>query len=458
MFGLTNGEGNHGEDVKELWWYLDATPTHSYMKMLYKYPQVCFPYNELVAENGRRRGQNLPEFEIADTGAFDEGRYFDVTVEYAKESPCDFLMRVTIVNQAAAAATLHVLPQLWARNTWSWETDSVRPQLRLDATDAVLAIRAGAMDMRFAALQDATFLFCENDTNPNRLFGIEATGHFKDGINDWLVAGATAAVNPNGVGTKCAAHAKLHLDAGASAVLRFRFAPADADAMGVPAFEQTIATRVAEADAFHAAVQHGITDPDARAVQRQALAGMLWSKQYFEYDVQRWLQGDPMQPPPPRERRHGRNSDWQHLNNADIVSMPDKWEYPWYAAWDLAFHCVTLALIDPEFAKGQLVLLTREWYMHPSGQLPAYEWAFGDVNPASSVWPPWGDGVVPLAVEFGPREIDRLHLLFAHQDSLWVNVGVNLAAYLQTGLGGRGADQFDDHRMADQRLAAPVLR
>ena len=385
MFGLNNEEGNHGEDVKELWWYLDATPTHSYMRLLYKSPQARFPYDDLVAENGRRKGQNKPEYEIADTGVFDDGRYFDITVEYAKAAPRDILMRITVTNHGPQAAALHVLPHLWARNTWAWDAGCERPLLRLDA-GSVRAARAGAPAMRFSALQDAQFVFCENETNPRRMFGMQASGFFKDGINDWLVGNDTAAVNPACEGTKCAAVTKLLLAAGATTSLRFRLAPVDAAAIDAAAFDQVMASRLAEADQFYAALQRDMADPDARLVQRQALAGMLWSKQYFHFDVTRWLKGDPAQPVPPPERRRGRNSDWKHLNNADIVSMPDKWEYPWYAAWDLAFHCVTFALIDPEFAKGQLILLTREWYMHPNGQLPAYEWAFGDVNPPVHAW------------------------------------------------------------------------
>ncbi len=389
MFGLNNNEGNHGEDVKELWWYLDGTPTHSYMRMLYKYPQAAFPYDDLVAENGRRRGQNRPEYEIADTGVFDHGRYFDVMVEYAKAAPSDILMRVTITNRGPDAASLHVLPHLWARNTWSWDIGAARPSLRLESSGAVLAARPGAPDMRFEALQDAKFLFCENETNPRRMFGMDAAGFYKDAINDWLVGGDAAAVNPACIGTKCAAHSEISVPPGGRAVLRFHLSPLDAEAFDCAAFDAMFATRLAEADAFYSALQAGMTAADARLVQRQALAGMLWSKQYFRFDVRRWLHGDPAQPTPPATRRHGRNSDWQHLNNADIISMPDKWEYPWYAAWDLAFHCVTFALIDPEFAKGQLVLLTREWFMHPNGQLPAYEWAFGDVNPPVHAWAAW---------------------------------------------------------------------
>jgi hypothetical protein len=389
MFGLNNGEGNHGEDVKELWWYLDGTPTHSYMRLLYKYPQAAFPYHDLVAENGRRKGRNLPEYELADTGVFDEGRYFDVTVEYAKAAPRDILMRVTIVNRGPEPADLHVLPQFWARNSWAWEPDGKRPLLKLGEDGSVEATRAGAPDMRFSALQDAQFVFCENDTNPYRLFGLQVPGFFKDGINDFLAGGNAAAINPARQGTKCAAVTTLTLAAGASATLRFRLAVSDADAIDAAGFDAVFKARIEEADQFYGVLQREIADPDARLVQRQALAGMLWSKQYFHFDVRRWLKGDATQPAPPAPRKSGRNSDWQHLNNADIVSMPDKWEYPWYAAWDLAFHCVTFALIDPEFAKGQLILLTREWYMHPNGQLPAYEWAFGDVNPPVHAWAAW---------------------------------------------------------------------
>ena len=386
MFGLTNSEGNHGEDVKELWWYLDATPTHSYMRQLYKYPQAEFPYAELLNENGRRKGRNLPEYEIADTGVFREDRYFDVTVEYAKAAARDILMRVTVTNHGPDASELHIFPQLWARNTWSWQEDSVRPQLRLDGSGTVVATRPGAVPMRFSALQPVKFLFCENDTNVRRLFGMDAPGFFKDGINDHLVHRADDAVNPLNEGTKCAAHCTTLLGPGETVILRYRMAPAAARSIEAAAYDSLFTDRITEADEYYNAIQCGIADPDARAVQRQALAGMLWSKQYYHFDVRRWLAGDPAQPTPPAARRTGRDSGWAHLNNADIVSMPDKWEYPWYAAWDLAFHCVTLALVDAAFAKGQLILLTREWYMHPNGQLPAYEWAFSDVNPPVHAW------------------------------------------------------------------------
>ncbi|MFC6789670.1 glucosidase [Methylobacterium komagatae] len=386
MFGLTNEEGNHGEDMKELYWLLDGTPTHSYMRMLYRYPHAAFPYAELVAENRRRKGRDMPEYELADTGVLAENRCFDVTVEYAKAAPDDVLMRVSVVNRGPEAAEIHVLPHLWSRNTWSWREDPKRPLLRLVEGPSVEATRAAGPCRLFRALQPAEFLFCENETNTARLFGVSGSYHPKDAINDDVVAGTRTRVNPLHEGTKCAALSRHTLMAGETIVLRYRLSPADAPGLDDAGFEAVFARRVAEADAFYAALQRDMTDPDARLVQRQALAGMLWSKQFYHFDVRRWLMGDPTQPEPPAERRHGRDSEWAHLNNADIVSMPDTWEYPWYAAWDLAFHCVTFALIDPEFAKGQLVLLTREWYMHPNGQLPAYEWAFGDVNPPVHAW------------------------------------------------------------------------
>ncbi len=387
MFGLTNSEGNHGEDVKELWWYLDATPTHSYMRMLYKYPQAAFPYADLVHGNAARRGGDQPEYELLDTGVFADDRYWDVTVEYAKAAPHDLLMRVTLANRGPEVATLHVLPHLWARNTWSWreEPGRERPSLRAQPDGSVLATRGDAT-LRWTPLQPAELLFCDNETNGHRLFGAPSQGHPKDAINDRVVGGHEDATSPDGAGTKCAAWSRLTVAAGVQAVLCFRLAPAEADALDQGGFDATLAARIAEADAFYAALQRDIADADACLVQRQALAGLLWSKQYYHFNVHRWLAGDPLQPEPPRERRQGRDSDWPHLDNGDIVSMPDKWEYPWYAAWDLAFHCVTFALIDPAFAKGQLVLLTREWYMHPNGQLPAYEWKFSDVNPPVHAW------------------------------------------------------------------------
>ena len=387
LFGLTNGQGNHGEDVKEAYHYLDGTPTHSYMRMLYRYPQAAFPYERLVSENARRTAAD-PEYELRDTGVFEGGRFFDITVEYAKASPDDVLMRVTARNRGPDPAKLHLLPQLWARNTWSWRDGSRRPLLRLDG-NAVLAQHPRLADMRCEVAGPAEWLFCENETNLPRLYGAETAGPFKDGINDFVLRGDRGAVNARLQGTKCAARRLVKLGAGEDATLRLRFRPASRENAAFDDFDTIFTARQAEADEFYAALQHGVPDPDLRLVQRQALAGLLWSKQFYLFDVRRWLDGDPAQPAPPPERRDGRNHAWTHLNNAEIVSMPDKWEYPWYAAWDLAFHCVAFALIDPAFAKDQLVLMTREWYMHPNGQLPAYEWAFGDVNPPVHAWAAW---------------------------------------------------------------------
>ncbi len=380
LFGLTNAEGNHGEDVKELYYYLDGTPTHSYGRMLYKYPQSAFPYADLVAENARR-GLDAREYELIDTGLFDDDRYFDVTVEYAKAAPDDILMQVTIDNRGAERAVLHCLPQLWSRNTWSWTGDAARkPVLAADGACAVTFTHPELPPMRLDCDGAPTLLFCENETNGRRLFGQEVAGFFKDGVNDYLVEGRTAAVNPARTGTKVAAHYVLDVPAHSSATVRLRFAaggPRDPFAE----FDAVVAARRAECDAFYAALQAGIADPDARSVQRQAFAGMLWSKQFYGYDVRGWLNGDPAEPHPPHERLLGRNAGWTHLCAADILSMPDAWEYPWFAAWDLAFHCVTFALIDPAFAKAQLVLLTQSRFLHPNGQIPAYEWNFGDTNP-----------------------------------------------------------------------------
>ncbi|MBS0560390.1 MAG: glucosidase [Proteobacteria bacterium] len=388
LFGVTNTQGNHGEDVKELYFYLDATPTHSYMRMLYKYPQAAFPYEQLIAENARR-GRQDPEFEITDTAAFDDGRYFDVVTEYAKASPRDILMRVTVTNRAPEAATLHLLPHLWARNTWSWAEGRARPALRQEG-QAVLADHPLEPPMRLDADQSAAWLFCENDTNTPLLFDAKETGPFKDGINDCVVNGAREAVSADAAGTKCAALLVWTLAPGETRTVRLRFRPRAAPPAASDAFadfDATMARRRSEADDFYGALQADIADGDARLVQRQALAGMIWSKQLYLYNVQEWLDGDPAQPKPPAGRT--RNRDWRHLNNADIISMPDKWEYPWYASWDLAFHCVTFALIDPAFAKGQLILMLREYYMHPNGQLPAYEWNFGDANPPVHAWAAW---------------------------------------------------------------------
>ncbi len=388
VFGLTNGEGNHGEDVKELYYYLDATPTHSYLKTLYKYPQSEFPYARLVDEN-RRRGIGAPEFELIDSGAFDDDRYFDVFVEYAQVEPADFLIRITAHNRGPESAPLHLLPQLWFRNTWSWKTDAYRPELVLSGAGAVQARHADLGVHYLYASGAPEFLFTDNESNSERLWNAPNVTRFvKDGFHRRVVDGDLAAVNPEHTGTKAAAWYQFEVPGGESVSVQLRLAKRGR-AEPLARFTETFEQRRQEADEFYAELQQGIEDADARAVQRQAFAGMIWSKQFFYYDVPEWLEGDEAQVPPPDNRRRGRNSEWVHLNNADIISMPDKWEYPWYAAWDLAFHCIPLALLDTEFAKQQLVLLTREWYMHPNGQIPAYEWAFGDVNPPVHAWASW---------------------------------------------------------------------
>ena len=387
LFGLTNSEGNHGEDVKELYYYLDATPSHAYLKMLYKYPQAEFPYARLVQEN-RERGTDRPEFELLDTGLFDEDRYFDLFVEYAKAAQDDILMLITVHNRGPEAAKLSLLPQLCCRNNWSWKPDVPKPKLAA-WKGGVKIEHAELGNYRLDCDGKPTLLFCENETNARRHFGQpNAPGFFKDAFHEYVIAENRSAVNPAQTGTKAGALYELSAPPGGTTTVRVRLSKADGASSGKPFadFDAIFDCRRREADEFYAEVQHDLTDADARMVQRQAFAGMIWSKQFFRYDVLDWLQGDPAQPPPPPGHKHGRNRDWEHLDSAEVMSMPDKWEYPWFAAWDLAFHCLPLAVIDAEFAKSQLVLLTCEWYMHPNGQLPAYEWAFGDVNPPVHAW------------------------------------------------------------------------
>jgi hypothetical protein len=382
MFGLTGPQGNHGEDVKEYWWYLDSTPTHSWMRWKYMYPQAEYPYDDLVSTNAAR-GKLDPEYELVDTGVFDDSRYWEITADYAKASAEDVLVRVTVRNAGPDAATIDVLPTLWFRNTWSWGRNPAKPSLGLDA-QTIVAEHANLGARRLSASGTPTPLFCENETNMERLFGVpNETEYPKDGINDHVVSGAVT-VNPELTGTKAAFHYRLEVAAGQSATIELRLADGPGG-LGAD-FDEVMTTRKAEADAYYAGLTPAGASEDEALVLRQALSGMLWTKEFYHYDVEHWLEGDPAGPPPPAERWHGRNSDWLHLNNMDVISMPDKWEYPWYAAWDLAFHCVALAHVDPEFAKSQLVLLCREWYMHPNGQLPAYEWAFGDVNPPVHAW------------------------------------------------------------------------
>ncbi|MEH2221606.1 MGH1-like glycoside hydrolase domain-containing protein [Nostoc sp.] len=391
LFGLTGTEGNHGEDVKEYYFYLDNTPTHSYMKCLYKYPQQAFPYTQLLEEN-RRRSKFEPEFELLDTGIFAENRYFDVFIEYAKATPEDILIQIAIANRSSEASTLHLLPTLWFRNIWAWNPEIEKPFMKVVSSDSnfsLIEAENSHLGTRWLYCQgDTELLFTDNETNYERLFGsTNDSPYVKDGINEYVVNGKTAAVNPKRIGTKFASHYKLTINPGETKVVRLRLS--DVQTLTEPFgkdFDTIFQTRIAEADEFYQGISPFPVSEDQRNIQRQAFAGLLWSKQYYNYVVNDWLKGDPQQPPPPPERQAGRNHEWISLFSEDILSMPDKWEYPWFAAWDLAFHLIPLAVIDPNFAKLQLDRLTREWYMQPNGQLPAYEWAFGDVNPPVQAW------------------------------------------------------------------------
>lgn len=379
FFGLSNSEGNHGEDVKEMYYYIDATPTHSYMKMLYKYPQQEFPYQLLVEENARR-GRLLPEYELLDTGIFDKQEYFDCFIEYAKADSDDMLIRIRVVNRAPHPASMVVLPTLWFRNTWAWGRNPYKPELRPES-DRSIRIEHQDLDMQYFYYEgDANVLFCDNATNRSRLYGAANTDAYpKDGINDNIIH-AQPSVNPDQQGTKASLYYELQLKAGETGELRFRLSRKSRDAAFAD-FNQLFDLRLQEADLFYAELQKVISREQERKLHRQALAGMLWNKQFYSYKVQQWLDGDPSMPAPAPERKQGRNSNWTQLYNNDVISVPDKWEFPWYASWDLAFHCVSIALVDPDFAKSQLTLLTQEWYMHPAGEFPAYEWSLRDVNP-----------------------------------------------------------------------------
>ncbi len=423
-FGLTGAQGNHGEDVKEYWWYLDALPSHAWNRWRYHYPQAAFPYQDLIDQN-RSRSREEPEYELLDTGVFDEDRYWIVEVHYAKASADDLLMAVQVTNAGPEPATLHVLPTTWFRNTWSWDTGAAKPAMRAVGDSAVGIDHPfiGPMELLAGPGPDGalpTALFCENETNEQRLFGAApVTPYPKDGINDHVVSGA-ATVNPDRTGTKAAFWYQVTVPAGETAELRLRLRQPPIKAPRGKAnsplgaqFDQVIAQRRAEADEFYAELTPAGASADEAMVMRQAFAGMLWSKQLFYYDVARWLDGDPTQPTPPAQRLTGRNSRWRNFDAFDIMSMPDKWEYPWYAAWDLAFHCVALAHVDPAFAKYQLILLCREWFQHPNGALPAYEWDFGDVNPPVQAWA----AVEVFAID-GARDIDFVSRIF---DKLLVN-------------------------------------
>jgi hypothetical protein len=419
-FGLTGPQGNHGEDVKEYWWYLDSLPSHAWNRWRYHYPQAAFPYQDLVAENARR-GRLEPEYELMDTGVFAAGRYWITEVHYAKADANDLLMAISVTNAGPDQATLHVLPTAWFRNTWSWDEDAPRPSLAA-AGEGSVAINhpfLGALELSAVPSPDGAapaMLFCENETNITRLFGAPpGTPYPKDGINDHVIHGA-ATVNPAQAGTKCAFWYQLTVPSGQTAELRLRLRPASAPAPADPlgaGFDQVIAARRDEADEFYAALTPPGASADEALVMRQAFAGLLWSKQFYYYNVARWLDGDPAQPAPPAQRLTGRNSRWLSFNAFDIMSMPDKWEYPWFATWDLAFHTVALAHVDPGFAKYQLILLCREWFQHPDGALPAYEWDFGDVNPPVQAW-----AALELFAVDGGRDIEFLSRVF---DKLLVN-------------------------------------
>jgi hypothetical protein len=393
-FGLTGKEGNHGEDVKEYYFYLDNLPSHAYMKYLYKYPQQAYPYNRLVQENSSRGPLDF-EFELLDTGVFDQSRYFDVFVEYGKHTAEDILIKIIVVNRGPETAGLHLLPTLWFRNTWSWTADAARPSIALSSSAELFSVLEAShcqLGRRWLYCErPAEVLFVENETNRRRLFGVRnPSAYCKDGIQEYIVYGRREAVNPDKSGTKAAAHYMLEIQAGQSQTIRLRLS--DAENLREPfgeQFEATLGGRREEADAFYDRICPFPLTDDMRRIQRQAFAGMLWNKQYSHYVVNDWLKGDAAGPPPPEERQKGRNSKWVYVHSEDILSVPDKWEYPWFAAWDLAFHTIPLAMIDPDFAKHQLLRLTREWYMHPNGQLPAYEWAFGDVNPPVHAWAAW---------------------------------------------------------------------
>jgi hypothetical protein len=383
LFGLSSYEGNHGEDVKELYYYLDSSPTHSYMKMLYKYPQAAFPYEWLITEN-HRRTREQPEFELMDTGIFDEDKYFDIFIEYAKAGPEDILIRITAHNRGKEAAPLHILPTVWFRNTWSWGNDEYKPVMVPSNEGDIIIQHRDVGEWGLYGEETDQNIFCDNETNAQRFYGEDKPGYYKDGIQEFLIHGKENAINYS-LGTKAAQNYERIIPGGGSVTIRLRLANTKTY-NPFSDFDQVFTDRIRETDEFYAELQQGIKSEDEKLVQRQGFAGMLWSKQLYIYNVEEWLKGDARQPTPPPERWKGRNHKWLHLKNSNIISMPDKWEYPWYAAWDLAFHCVIFALIDADFAKHQLLLLTHDWYMHPNGKLPAYEWSFDDANPPVHAW------------------------------------------------------------------------
>jgi hypothetical protein len=428
LFGLTGPEGNHGEDVKEAYWYVDATPSHAYLKARYRYPIDAFPYVRLIDEN-RARGKDDPEFELVDTGVFDGHRFVDALVEYAKAAPTDILVRITLENHAAEAAPIHLLPHLWFRNTWSWGRHHARPSLMVDPaqSEGGVVVRAEHVRLgvyRLVAEGSPELLFTENETNVERLWaGTNPTPFVKDGIGRSVVDGDPAAVNSSLRGTKMAIHYRFVLEPGERRTVHLRLGREIDPEGALDGIGAVFQRRIAEADAFYAGFGGDLLSADERAVQRAAFAGLIWGKQLYHFDVGEWLDGDPAFPPPPASRLAGRNSEWREFNALDVLSMPDPWEYPWFAAWDLAFHCIPLALLDPGFAKRQLVLLTREWYMHANGQLPAYEWQFSDVNPPVHAWAAWRVYKIEKRRSgHGDRDfLERIFLKLLLNFTWWVN-------------------------------------
>ncbi len=419
FFGLTNPQGNHGEDVKEYFYYMDNIPSHSYMKFLYKYPQEEFPYNKLWEEN-RKRNRFEPEYELIDTGIFDDDKYFDIFIEYAKADREDILIKITAYNRGNQKTLLNIIPQLWFRNTWAWGYNNYKPEINPEGK-GILRINHKKFGEYFLYYDDKPeVLFCDNETNVKRLYGTNKEGYFKDGVNEFIINGNKNAISKNG--TKAALNYVKSIPGGKSFEVRLRLINKKQQSP-FENFEQLISEKIKEADEFYSEIQKDIESIDERNIQRQAFAGMLWNKQFYYYNNSQWINGDPSQPKPSSERLNGRNCEWFHLDNADIISMPDKWEYPWYATWDAAFHCIPLALIDPEFAKEQLLLFTKEWYMHPNGQLPAYEWDFGDVNPPVHAWAVWRVYKIDEK-QSGKGDIDFLERIF-HKLMLnftwWVN-------------------------------------
>jgi hypothetical protein len=423
MFGLTGAESNHGEDCKELYYYLDSTPTHSYMKMLYKYPQELFPYEKLK-EGSRQKNQYEPEYEIMDTGVFDDNHYFDIYIEYAKASEEDILIKISAANRSTQRAFIQLLPTVWLRNTWEWNADHTKPQMKGRQGSSVQIDDFRLGNYFLYAEQAEELLFCDNETNQQRLYGTTPPyRYFKDGINDYVISGNKEAVNPEQEGTKASFSYRKEVEPGQTYTIRLRLSQ-HAQEHPFEGFEEIFNNRIQDSESFYEELQEGVEKPDLRQIQRQAYAGMLWTKQFYYFNVKQWLEGDPGQVTPPATRKYARNAAWKHMNNENIISMPDKWEYPWYAAWDLAFHTLPLARLDPHFAKRQLEILLREYYMHPNGQIPAYEWNFSDVNPPVHAWATLKVFEIDREMNGGTPDIEFLEKIFQKlllNFTWWVN-------------------------------------